>query len=190
MAKKVTLGDVAVKEPSKSKSKNPVIPVDGEFATNIVEYNDLQNKMKSLKARQDEIGTAIRMAARDQWTARALEGKTENIKFAASEENDITYIVLDSYAKVNEEALASIEAAGLGEYIERDQIQLASNLSEETQARILSALVKEFGKDEALKLVETQYQVKKGSLLEICAQKSKKAITAAFDLLRPTTQLR
>ena len=193
MAKKtaaISLADIAVKEPGKSKGKNPIVAVQGETAERIVEYKKIQEEMKALKARQDDIGGLIRDEAKSLWMDRAIAGQTENIKLDAEGEAQLTFIVMDSYAKVSEEAKASIDAAGLGEYIERDQIQLVDDLSEETQARVLKALVAEFGKDRAVGLLQTQYVVKKGSLLSIVAEGSRKVVTAAFELLRPTTQLR
>ena len=191
MAKaKISLNDVVVKGTDKTKGKNPVIAAEGDLASAIVEYNQIQQDLKVLKARQDSLGPVIREQAQAVWTERALEGKTENLKFVAGDEGELSYIVMDSYAKISESALESIEAAGLERYVERDQIQLVSDLSEETQTRILEALVKEFGKEKALELVQTQYKVRKGSLLDVVAQGSRKLVTAAFELLRPTTQLR
>ena len=188
-AKKSLLDQVSILEPSSQKSSNPQIELQGAQADLIDQYREICAQVKNFEAKKEDLNSQVKEIGQDLYAGRAASGEMENIKLLGHT-GAVTFIVQKNFSKVSEEAKATIIAEGFGDYIERDQIQLAAGLDPAIQERILKALIKEFGDKEAFGLVTTQYKVQENAL-SLIAQKGKKAlVTAALKFLKPIQQLR
>jgi hypothetical protein len=182
------LDQIETKNPAK-KSQNPQIVLEDNQAELVDEYRTVCAQIKDLEARKNSLNSEVKEIGQDLYASRAVMGQFENLKLVGNT-GAVTFIVQNNFKTVSEEKKQVLEVEGLGEYIERDQIQLRDGLDAKTQERILQALAKEFGIKEALSLFETQYKVKDNALSEIASKGKKELVTSAFKLLEPVQQIR
>lgn len=186
--KQSLLDKIEVANPSK-QSKNPNIPLEGKQAELVDDYRDVCVQMKNIEAKKDALYAQVKEIGQDLYAERAAGGEMENLKLVGNE-GAVTFMVQKNFGKVSEEAKEIIEAQGMGECIERDQIQLKAGLDDATQERILMAVAKEFGQKEALAMFSTQYKVKENALVTIAAKGKKALVMAALKFLKPVQQIR
>jgi len=187
---KSLLDQVSVSTPSARKSTTPQMVLSATEKSLVDRYCAAQKRFKEAETEKEQVGGEVKEFARAKFAVNAAEQQeTSNLKMEG-DEGAVQYIVMKKFSAVSEEQKATIEQAGLGEFIERDQIQLADGISVEDQARILTALAREFGKDQALAIVYTRYRVNVKAMDLLAATGKAAKVENGMQFLKPVEQLR
>jgi len=187
---KSLLDQVSITEGSAKKSATPQMVLSATEKTLIDRYCAAQKRFKEAETEKEQVGSEVKEFARDKFVSNAASScAVSNLKLQGVN-GSVQFIVMKRFGTVEEGQKAAIDSAGLGKFVERDQIQLKDGIPDEDQERILSALAKEFGKEKALSLVTTRFKVNVESMTILAATGKAEKIQAGMQFLKPVEQLR